>query len=467
MDAADREFLPAALELLVTPPSPVRLAVIWSICFMVTAALAWAYFGHLEIYAIAQGRIQPAGRSKIVQPLEVGKVIAIAVKNGSKVSAGDVLAVLDATEAIAEKDKQAREYEDARAEAARRRAAIASARAGDGGASSALYPEGTSPEVRIREDSVLAADMAQFFSTKQNLIAQRQERIATRNRFAASIAAREKLIALTKEHADMRVSLNESKAASRAQVIEALQAYQTQLTAQSGEQGQLAENEAAILTIGRKLEEVTAQFVADQTQKLSEAIKKAQGLSGELIKSKARIERATLTAPISGTVQQLTVTTLGQVVSSGQALMTIVPSEAPLEVEALIENQDIGFVEPGQPAVVKIETFPFMRYGPVDGIVTTVSHDAVDESEASSLRDPKSSSRPHSSGTLSDAANSQHLVFPATIMLSKKAIDAGGKSIALSPGMAVQVEILTGRRRVLDYFLGPVRDAIANAAHER
>src|SRR5262249_38673331 len=95
MDALDREFLPAALELFETPPSPIRIAAIWLICAGFTSALAWSYFGWLEIYAVAQGRIQPNGRSKIVQPLEPGKVIAIAVENGSRVFAGDVLLELD------------------------------------------------------------------------------------------------------------------------------------------------------------------------------------------------------------------------------------------------------------------------------------------------------------------------------------------------------------------------------------
>ena len=72
MDKVDREFLPAALELLETPPSPVRIAAIWVIGLFFAAALAWSYFGWLEIYAVAQGRIQPSGRSKVVQPLELG-----------------------------------------------------------------------------------------------------------------------------------------------------------------------------------------------------------------------------------------------------------------------------------------------------------------------------------------------------------------------------------------------------------
>ncbi len=166
-------------------------------------------------------------------------------------------------------------------------------------------------------------------------------------------------------------------------------------------------------------------------------------------------------------MQQLTVSTVGQVVSPGQALMTIVPFDAPIEIEALIQNQDIGFVELGQTAVVKIESFPFTRYGTVDGTVIKVSRDAVDEREASALSDPRSSAKSQSSSATAELSKGQNLVFPATIALAKNMIHVEGKAIPLSPGMAVTVEILTGRRRALDYLLSPLREFTSTSAHER
>ena len=281
------------------------------------------------------------------------------------------------------------------------------------------------------------------------------------------MAAREKLIAVNKEHVDMRETLNQTKSASRAQVIETLQQYEAQVTTQVGEKGQLAENEAALLTLDRKLEEATAQFVADQNQKLAEAERKADNFRNEVVKANTKHERTKLTAPIAGTVQQLAVTTVGQVVSSGQPLMTIVPFEAPIEIEALIQNQDIGFVEPGHAAVVKIEAFPFTRYGTVDGTVVKVSRDAVDDRDAQALSDPKATTKPQSLSAVADVSKNQNLVFPATVSLSKKTMNVDGKDIPLSPGMAVTVEVLTGHRRVLDYVLSPLREVAFNSAHER
>ena len=465
MDRVDREFLPAALELLETPPSPARVAMIWLICLFFAAALAWSYFGWLEIYAVAQGRIQPSGRSKVVQPLDAGRVVGIAVENGSRVAAGDLLVELDSRETGADREEQKRDLESALAEAARQRVAIAAARLGDKEALKVVYPAGMSNDIIGRENGVLAADLVELSSNRANLLAQKAERLATRDRLKASLAAREKLIAVNKEHVDMRESLSKSKAASRAQVIETLQQYEAQVTSQAGEKGQLLENEAALITLDRKLEEAITQFIADQMQKLADSERKADHLKGELIKATTKHERTRLTAPNAGTVQQLAVTTVGQVVSSGQPLMIIVPFGAPIEIEALIQNKDIGFVEVGQPAVVKVESFPFTRYGTVEGTVVKVSRDAVDDREASALSDPKSSTRPQSS--VSDIAKNQNLVFPATIALNKTAITVDGKAIALSPGMAVTVEVLTGKRRALDYVLSPLREVASSSGHER
>lgn len=467
LDAVDREFLPAALELLETPPSPIRVAGIWLICIGFATALTWSYLGWLDIHAIAYGRIQPSGRSKVVQPLEPGRVVAIAVENGSRVSAGDVLVELDPTETGADREALAGDLESARAEVARRQVAIASVRDNTYEPRATAFPAGISGPIRRREGDVLAADLTQLASTRASLLAQHAERSAARDRLTASISAREKLLALTQERVDMRATLNDKGALSRALVIDSLLQHESQATTQIGERGQLAEAVASLGTIERKLEEVASQFITDQTQKLADAERKADRLEQELIKAQSRNERAKLRAPIAGTVQQLAVTTVGQVVTTGQALMTIVPMDSPIEIEVMIQNKDIGFVEPGQSAAVKIEAFPFTRYGSIDGTVLKVSRDAVDEREAGALSDPGSAVKPQSATTATAPVKMQGLVFPATIGLSRRSINVDGKDIPLSPGMAVNVEIRTGQRRAIDYVLSPLREVVASSGHER
>jgi hemolysin D len=467
LDPVDREFLPAALELLETPPAPLRLAAIVFVCVAFTTSLAWGYFGYLDIHAVAPGRIQPSGRSKTVQPLEPGRIVQIAVENGSDVKAGDVLLELDPTETGADQEAQARELDSMRAEAERRRAAIAAAMDARFEPPPISFPPGTSEPTQRREMSVIAAELGQIAASRASLQAQHAEHRATQERLVASISARERLLALTKERVVMRKTLNDKGSLSRALVIDSLLQYETQVTTQVGEQGQLAEIEATLKKLERKIEETTSQFIAEQTQKLAEAERKVDRLQQELIKAHSKNERATLRASISGTVQQLAVTTVGQVVTTGQSLMTIVPVSGAIEIEAMIQNQDIGFVEAGQSAVVKIESFPFTRYGTIDGTVTKVSRDAVDERDANALGDPGSSLKTQSMTSGASSSKGQSLVFPATIHLNRRSINIEGKDIPLSPGMAVTVEIRTGERRAIDYILSPLREITGSWGHER
>ena len=149
-----------------------------------------------------------------------------------------------------------------------------------------------------------------------------------------------------------------------------------------------------------------------------------------------------LTAPVDGTVQQLAIHTVGGVVTPAQPLMTIVPSNSPIEVEAYLSNQDIGFVHQGQQVEVKIETFSFTKYGTVKGEVIAVSSDAIKDEKLG-------------------------LVFSVRVQLNKNTIWVDGNNLHLSPGMAVTVEIKTMQRRVIEYFLDPLMKHSAESLHER
>jgi hemolysin D len=465
LSPVDREFLPAALELVETPTSPITVALIWCICVGFASALAWSYFGHLDIYAVAQGKIQPSGSSKIVQSLEPGRIAAILVENGMRVSAGDTLLELDATEASADRTAQARELEATEAEAARRRIAVVIAH------SMNLVPQvipftlAINDGVRRREQSVLAAEISQLASARDGLKAQLDERAAQRERLMMSISARTQLVAFLKERVAMRDAIDTQWQGYRGKVIDALQEYERERTNLAGEQGQLIENDAAKLSLERKIDELVSEFVMQQTQKLAETERKRDQLEQQFIKAQSKNERMRLSAPIDGIVQQLAVATVGQVVSSGQPLMTIVPLDAPVEVEALIQNKDIGFVENGQPATVKVDAFPFTRYGTVQGTIMNISRDGVDEKTAANLSDAAGLTRPQAPSTGTPTA--QSLVFAARIAILRQSILVDGKEIRLLPGMAVTVDISTGQRRAIDYVLGPLREVQAASWHER
>jgi hemolysin D len=468
LTATDREFLPAAIEILVTPPSPVARSLLLAICALFVSALAWSYFGWIDIHAVAQGKIQPSGRSKVVQPLEAGRVVGINVENGSRVNAGDVLLELDPTETSADREAQASDLGAARAEAARRKAAIAAALTETFAPQPMKFTDDIEQSIRQREANVMIADLAQLRSSVMSLKAQLAEKLATKERLISTISARQKLIALAKERVSMREQIDAKGAGSRALTIEALQQLENYVTTDAGDRGQLLETDASVHSLTRKMEETVSQFIADQTQKLAEIERKRDRTEQELIKAQSKTDRTQLKSPIDGTVQQLSITTVGQVVTSGQSLLTVVPLEGPIEVEAMIANKDIGFVEPGQPAIVKIEAFPFTRYGTVDATVSKVSRDAVDERDATNLSDAATVTKPQpGASTAQQQSRTQNLVFPAALQLAQRSLLIDGKEVPLTPGMAVIVEIKTGSRRAIDFVLSPLREVTVQAGRER
>jgi hemolysin D len=463
---ADREFLPAALEIIETPASPIRIAFLWFICIAAAAALTWSYFGKFDIQAVATGRVQPVGRSKVVQPFEAGRVVQVLVENGSTVKAGDPLVELDPTDASADSEAQLRDFESATAEAARRRLAVTVALSGQLAPRPVPFAPGTTGTVQIRENSVLTADIAKLAASQRSLQSQAEEQEAKRQRLTDSITARQRVIALHAERVDMRQQLKDRGAGSRALVLDAQQQLETEKATLVDEQGQLAETEATLATTKRKLVEQMAQFIAEQTEKLADAERKAERPEQELIKAQSKRERMQLRAPIAGTVQQLGVTTVGQVVTSAQPLMTIVPDDAAIEIEALVHNEDVGFVEPGQPAIIKVEAFPFTRYGIIEGTVTKISHEGIDQHEASNQNDPQSVAK-NQTPAVNTTQRDEGLVFPATIALKQRAMSIDGKQIPFKPGMVVTVEIKTGQRRAIDYVLSPLREVTARVGRER
>lgn len=462
---SDLEFLPAALELLETPTSPIVVTFIWTICLLFSAILVWSWFGRLDIQAIAPGKIQPQGESKVVQPAEPGKVAAILVKNGSRVKQGDVLIELDPTETTADTEAYAQDLQSAGAEVDRRRAAVETARSSSRVPAPIGYTIVVSEKVRQREQSALEADVTKLAASEETLRAQLRQTIATKQRLIDNIAARQALIALDKELVDMRQGLTEKGVGSRALVIEAGQRYEADRLTQTVDQGQLREAEEAERANERKLAETTADFVSDQTAKLVEAARKRDHILQDLVKAQAKQARTQLNAPVDGVVQQLATTTVGQVVASGQTLMTIVPANAPLEVNAMILNKDIGFVREGQKAIIKIEAFPFTRYGTIEGTVTRISTDAVDMRNAPNLSEAAATVKPQ--GSMPNSASSQpELGYPAIVTLPQRSMDIDGREVDLEPGMAVTVEVTIGSRRAIDYILSPLREIVSQSAHE-
>ena len=462
---ADRRFLPADLEILETPPSPVRLALILIISAFVVGAIGWAYFGRIDIVAVAHGKIEPTGRVKVIQPLEPGKVAAILVANGQHVKAGEALIEMDAGDAKAEEAEAQDAYDSVIAESSRRRAAIAAAEIRNLAPPAIDWDEDAPDRVRARQARVLAGDLAQLADAVADYDAQIRQKQIERDRVVETMAAESKLIATLQERVNMRSTLAQDGSGSKANLIDADETLKYQQIQLAMQKGQRDAAEASIDILTRQRDRAYANFIADNGQKLAEAQKQADDLREKLVKARLKSRRMRLTSPIDGVVYGLSVTTIGQVVAGGDELMRIVPEGDAPEIQAYLANQDVGFVRAGQTAVVKIESFPFTRYGVLPATVTRVSSDAIPEPEAN--LNQADASRAPTAKAFAGAQPTQNLVFPVTLHPERDFMMIEGRRAPLLPGMTVTVEVATGSRRILEYLFSPLVETASDAMKER
>lgn len=463
---SDQEFLPAALSILETPPSPVRIGLIWAICLLAAFALLWSYFSSIDIIAIAQGKVQPAGRVKTIQPLETGRVLALHVQNGQHVSAGDVLVELDAAEASADEQASSAAYAAFKAERLRRRAALSAVDGDLNGPAAIDWPADIPPAIREREARVLKGDLGHLKISVQSLDAQIAQKKEEERRLEETIRSEQQLIDTLQQRVTMRKALMARNSTPKAAVIDAMETLQVQQTALATQKGQLLEARSAQAVLAKDRQKTIDAFVAENSQKLAEAERQADDLEQKAAKARVKTGHMTLTSPIDGVVLGLSVTTKNQVVTTSEELMRIVPDDMPLEIEAYLDNRDIGFVKPGQPAIVKIESFPFTRYGTLDATVMRVARDAIPEPDAQTTEG--NPARPQkNAGYFSGAQRVQNLVFPVTLQSKKNSMNVDGVEVPLSPGMAVSVEIKTGKRRILEYLFSPLVETASRALRER
>jgi hemolysin D len=462
---ADQEFLPAALELLETPPSPVQIRLLLAICAFVTISIGWMVIGRIDVIAMAQGKVQPVGRVKLVQPLETGRVRQLLIANGAKVQADQVLVVLDDSEVRSEEASLEDTVASLRTEIVRRSTAIEAAGNGSFEPRPADWPRGVPERILTREQRVLTGDLALLKSTVMSLAAQRRQKEAERARLVDTIAAQEELVKTSSTRGQLRGYLESKQLGSKLSVFDAEESMQNHHLSLVGQKGQLGETTAALDVIDRDMAKAVATFVADNSQKLADAERQLEDARQKLVKAQARTSHMTLRAPASGTVQALSINSIGQVVMPGEEIARIVPDDGKIEIECYMPNKDIGFVTVGQEAAIKVESFPFTQYGSLTARVTRVSREAIPEPDAQQQEgNPGRSAHSQVQG---GAQRIQNLVFPVTLSLEGEGLTSRGARIPVSNGMAVTVEIKTGSRRIIDYLFSPLVEVSSRAMRER
>jgi hemolysin D len=265
------------------------------------------------------------------------------------------------------------------------------------------------------------------------------------------------------QRVDIRKTSSDREYTSKFQYYETLQSLVEEQQELLVQKSHLREVDASIAALVVARKEAIAEYQRTMYGQLADAQRKANGLAFDVEKSQQKIKAQFLTSPIDGTVQELAIHTIGGIVTPAQALLSVVPGEGRLEIEAMVMNRDIGFVAAGQNAAIKVDTFNFTRYGLLHGKVISVSKDAVIREKA---LDEASGRAPRASEPASESGG-QELNFPARISLDRTQMRIDDKEVNLTPGMAVTVEIKTGRRSVMSYLLSPLARYGHDALRER
>jgi len=408
----EAEFLPAALSLQEKPVSKASRWAAGILMALVAALFIWAIVGRMDIIVNATGKIIPSARTKTIASIEVASVKALYVEEGQPVKKGDVLIELDASAASADQDKAMNSTEQALLQVARSQALIA--------AIDSLKP----PKL----GAVSGVSSEKLQEAQKHVTGQFQDFITKLRRIDGEIRTYTQALPLATQQAADYKEMAKTNDVSRHAYLEKEQ-VRIEL------EGKLtdARNRRAALIAEMKRSAYDARTEGERIVGASQPDVQRAAFHRRLLK---------LVAPVDGTVQQLQVHTVGGVVPVAQPLMLIVPKEDQIEVEAMVQNKDIGFIKEGQTAAVKIEAFQYTKYGLIPAHVTHISRDAVKDEKMG-------------------------LVYSVIVALDKSSIMVDGRDVKLGPGMSVGVDIKTGERRVIEYILSPLLKLQRESLHER
>jgi hemolysin D len=425
-------FLPAALEIQETPPNPIARWLAKSIIALLLIGIIWAGFGEVNIVASAQGKILPSSRVKVIQPLQKGVVKKILVREGEKVKKGQPLIEMDSTLTGADESRLKNELQNTQMKQAVNEALLERLKSKQE-TSQPMTEQTNQPisENQTHFNQLLQAEWRQY-QTQVSSLSSAVE--ATEAEYAATeieVQKLKKTLPIITKRTEIIKGLYDKKYASETEYLQ-LEQERIQLAHQLREEKQkLKQLTATSKQAQQQLDALKAETRNNILTEITESRREIAALQEELIKASDMNQRQILYSPVAGQVQELVVTTQGGVVTEAQPLMKIVPEEATLIVEAFIENKDIGFVKKAMPAEIKVNAFPFTKYGVIEAEIDTITDDAIFDEQ-------------------------RGLTYSTLLSLKQKTIDVDGKPVRLMPGMEVTAEIKTGERRLIEYFLAPL-----------
>jgi len=445
-----REFLPAALSIQETPVHPLPLWTLRTLSLLVLVTIAWACVGQVDIVAVAPGRIIVSERSKPIQSLTDASVHRVLVRDGDRVEPGQLLIELDGTEAHADAQRIQEAWTAAWSDAWRAEQllralerSVMSLQAGDPSpADEGVGLQWTRTDTQRALDQLRTewSDIQARWARAESDVVQRRSEGQTARSVLDKLQAA--LPWAQRREADYLALVEQgfmSSHATQDRTRERIELERDMAT----QKARLHELDTALDQARRAQSALLADIRRSLLDQQVRARTLAQQLVADARKAGQRQRLTELRSPVAGVVQQLAVHTTGAVVTTGQALLVVVPDTDTVTAKVEIANHDMGFVRPGQPVRVKLEAFPFTRHGTLDANVAVLGGDAqIDE-------------------------RTGQATFPAYLALGSSRLMVDGRPVAVTPGMNLVAEIKTGRRRVIEYLLSPVQTALDESLRER
>jgi adhesin transport system membrane fusion protein len=398
-----------------------------AIGLLVASAIGWAYFARLDVVTHAVGRVVPSSQLQVVQTLEPGIVSEISVREGDIVEKDQVLMQInDASQASRAGEIKQKRYAllatIARLEAAERQQPTLTAPAN---ADADLLRSFAS------EQATLDSDLQKFKSERVILGQQTEQR---RQELKELEATRQKLkstlVPLTRELKLTR-SLSKRGFVPEIEVLRLVRQQQDFKGQIEIVDSSLPRAQSAISEAEERLAVSLSVFRSEILRKLTQARNELAILSESERASDDQVARTSLRAPVRGVVNKITVSSIGAVVQPGQDIISIVPIEDNLQIEAQVRPKDVAFIRPGHKASIKLTAYDYTIYGALEGEIKRISADTIQDANGEAF-------------------------YRVMVSTPETHIIHDGKKLPVIPGMQASVDILTGDKTVLDYLLKPV-----------
>lgn len=437
-----RDFLPAALEVQETPPSPIGRFILWSIVILLVIAIAWASLSKVDIVAATRGKLVVNELSRPVNSAVTAEIVEVLVKEGEHVEKGQSLIKLNSASLVAQLEENILQQKINRFHIARLELLYEHYLNRPAPLTLSDNFQLESPLLAQQISMQLQAEVEDDYNEKEVFKLNQQIITAQIENYQIQKEMAENLLPIYREQYEALDSLYKKDMTSKDSLLEIQKKYlEAKFTVNSAD-AKVKEMRANYAQIDAQIKSHVADKIREIEREKIQRLNQNDILSAQQKQLEALIAQYELKAPIAGIVESLVYRDAGAAVEAPQELLKIVPENEKLIAEVWVSNQDIGFLRRNQLAAVKIDTFDFTRYGWIEGKLLNISSDAIDDKDLG-------------------------LVYKAVIELNTNHLIIDGQTIKLESGMSVSAEVKTGQRTVLSYLLSPMMEALGDVGKQR